>query len=221
MRKAHVRASDHARLNEERWRKEWGMYDPRLGRFLSRDPLPENGLELFHPFPDMTPYLYVRNNPITRLDPSGLLAVRVIIGGPSRFGPLLPVLYPLLCAKIALDGAREGDWIKPTPRDPSGDHQRHCYGCCIFTNCMGKAFPYITLLGGLTWECLPGTFEWGDLIWDLRGTIASIESRSCRDACEANPEPVTPPRPPVPPGAPLPITHPAGWPDWIKTIFGW
>lgn len=32
------------------------MYEPKLGRFLSRDPLPENGTALLYPFPDMTQF---------------------------------------------------------------------------------------------------------------------------------------------------------------------
>lgn len=48
------------------------MYEPKLGRFLSRDPLPENGAELVHPVPDMTRYPYARNNPVNRVDPDGL-----------------------------------------------------------------------------------------------------------------------------------------------------
>jgi len=52
------------------------MYEPTLGRFLSRDPKPENGIELLYPFPDMTKYGYAANNPINRTDPSGLFSQR-------------------------------------------------------------------------------------------------------------------------------------------------
>ena len=41
-------------------------YDSRLGRFLSVDPLAFER-------PALTPYNYVQNNPIMRIDPTGML----------------------------------------------------------------------------------------------------------------------------------------------------
>jgi RHS repeat-associated protein len=60
------------------------MYQPTLGRFLSRDPLSPNAAQILYPFPNMTSvpkpsniaetqgYSYVANNPINSVDPSGL-----------------------------------------------------------------------------------------------------------------------------------------------------
>ncbi len=60
------------------------MYQPKLGQFMSRDPMPENGVTVLSPVPDMRKhnqqqikrrehaYVYSRNNPINRSDPSGL-----------------------------------------------------------------------------------------------------------------------------------------------------
>ena len=61
------------------------MYQPTLGRFLSRDPLPANGPQILHPFPDMkssafqtmgglsaSSYVYARSNPVNLADPLGL-----------------------------------------------------------------------------------------------------------------------------------------------------
>ncbi len=45
---------------------EWRQYDPTIGRFISIDPLAEERDWL-------TPYNFVQNNPIIRVDPSGLL----------------------------------------------------------------------------------------------------------------------------------------------------
>ena len=47
-------------------------YDPRLGRFLSRDPLDI--------LPDVNLYRYVKNNPSNNVDPSGKNLVSIIVG---------------------------------------------------------------------------------------------------------------------------------------------
>jgi len=58
------------------------MYQPKLARFMSRDPLPDSGVTVLSPVPDLRrrstteaytqPYVYVFNNPINLADPSGL-----------------------------------------------------------------------------------------------------------------------------------------------------
>lgn len=64
------------------------MYQPKLGRFMSRDPMPENGVTILSPVPDMRKYyqearqrepeyVYVRNNPINNVDPSGLCTIEL------------------------------------------------------------------------------------------------------------------------------------------------
>jgi len=71
------------------------MYQPKLARFMWRDPLPENGPDIFYPVPDMRqfassqrsfeqPYVYVQNDPVNCADPSGL------DGGPSHPYPKFP-----------------------------------------------------------------------------------------------------------------------------------
>lgn len=57
------------------------MYQPKLARFMSRDPMPANGITVLSPVPDMRkywnpasePYVYVGNNPANFVDPSGLV----------------------------------------------------------------------------------------------------------------------------------------------------
>ena len=55
--------------------QDYGMriYDPRLGRFLSEDPLKKD-------FPFYTPYQFASNNPIVAIDLDGLEAVVVVTG---------------------------------------------------------------------------------------------------------------------------------------------
>lgn len=65
------------------------MYQQELGRFMSRDPLSQDGVTVLHPVPDMRgfqsvgnyehPYAYVRNNPMNAVDPSGLVEVKFVL----------------------------------------------------------------------------------------------------------------------------------------------
>jgi hypothetical protein len=48
------------------------MYMPTLARFMSRDPVREDGVDLLYPPPELDPYRYVHNNPVNLSDPSGL-----------------------------------------------------------------------------------------------------------------------------------------------------
>ncbi|WP_363319682.1 RHS repeat-associated core domain-containing protein, partial [Flavobacterium sp.] len=63
------------KLNGNEWQDELGLnlydmnarqYDPSIGRFTSVDPLAEVQ-------PNKTPYHFVSNNPINRVDPTGML----------------------------------------------------------------------------------------------------------------------------------------------------
>jgi hypothetical protein len=52
------------------------MYQPTLARFLSRDPLPENGTQILYPLPGASQsvsnlYVYAENAPSDLTDPSG------------------------------------------------------------------------------------------------------------------------------------------------------
>lgn len=73
------------------------MYQPKLARFMSRDPLPAHGVDIFYPVPDMRkfvrssaydqPYVYANSSPINFSDPSGLQAVRCFAEHCTTAGP--------------------------------------------------------------------------------------------------------------------------------------
>ncbi len=50
------------------------IYDPRVGRFLSADPIAKS-------YPELTPYQFASNTPIQGIDLDGLEAVAVSGGG--------------------------------------------------------------------------------------------------------------------------------------------
>jgi RHS repeat-associated protein len=64
------------------------MYQPTLGRFLSRDPLGEGGVDVLYDNNEFGDWLtemrntygYVSNNPVRYVDPTGLLSIDVPLG---------------------------------------------------------------------------------------------------------------------------------------------
>jgi RHS repeat-associated protein len=50
------------------------MYDPELGRFMSKDQVSGGGGSAL----DFNPYLYCNNNPISRIDPNGKIAIAIL-----------------------------------------------------------------------------------------------------------------------------------------------
>jgi len=82
------------------------MYEPKLARFKSRDPLPAGGVDVLHPVPDMRgylptndpghPYVYVRNDPTNLVDPSGLRECKCNVTDPPgiQVTQMQPAYYP-------------------------------------------------------------------------------------------------------------------------------
>ena len=59
--------------------QDYGMriYDPRLGKFLSVDPITKD-------FPELTPYQFASNSPIESIDLDGLESLSAIKSGLTR-----------------------------------------------------------------------------------------------------------------------------------------
>jgi RHS repeat-associated protein len=70
---------DEVKGNGNSYTTEFRQYDPRLGRWLSLDPL-------MHMFPSMSPYVAFDNNPIYFIDPLGLAAEGGPEGGEPKIG---------------------------------------------------------------------------------------------------------------------------------------
>ncbi len=111
------------------------MYQPKLGRFMSRDPMPENGITVLSPVPDMRKYykqdeereheyVYAQNNPINRIDSSGLCSVATLnnalalVNQNIQAAASLPFVFPL---------------------HPNNPHQ-HCVWNCRMTRVNGPFF---------------------------------------------------------------------------------
>jgi RHS repeat-associated protein len=75
------------------------MYDPSLGRWINRDPLGETGFEATRHrisparlVPDANLYAFVRNGPISKVDPEGLVT--------WDMGPCQDLAFATVCAQI-------------------------------------------------------------------------------------------------------------------------
>ncbi|OFY54559.1 MAG: hypothetical protein A2W93_09590 [Bacteroidetes bacterium GWF2_43_63] len=92
--------------------QDYGMriYDPRLGRFLSADPLIVQGQE----YPWYSPYQFAGNKPIYALDLDGLEELPYILHVASEGPSLAPFTYAL-------------DWLSDVSLPPFSDNAKVDY----------------------------------------------------------------------------------------------
>jgi RHS repeat-associated protein len=132
------------------YRARW--YDPKEGRFISEDPIGlRGGINL---------YTYVRNNPVNRVDPSGLDDADMPYYLPLVENPPPPDSNPFLLPITTVE-AWSAQW-KYFPKglypDPYNGAYRHCVASCLLAR---RAGPFGNLL---VW------------IWDTIGESSSEEN---------------------------------------------
>jgi RHS repeat-associated protein len=169
-------------------------YDPRLGRWLSRDPIAENG--------GINLYGYVGNNPINAFDPTGEMSK------PPQLVPPVPekyfdigfwkdaILDPGGAISFLEDTRREGHRQFPGEENSS---MRHCVASCKSARRLGagwaRAAGIVNEAQGLILHDIPNFVRrrpWGETPWafqpqDLadneRGFDAAKGSQSCEEEC--------------------------------------
>jgi RHS repeat-associated protein len=114
-------------------------YDPRLGRWLTKDPSGfTEGLNF---------YVYAVNDPISYVDANGRWLVPAIaLGGTLAFAGW--ILEELTDARAGAEFETEQRWPGDfTARPPGGpaDSFRHCVGSCLASNKIGSPLSLLTL----------------------------------------------------------------------------
>lgn len=96
--------------------QDYGMriYDPRLGRFLSADPL----IVKMGKYPELTPYQFASNTPIQAIDMDGLEAYFTSAGKFDRWGSIKGADAPVIIIEKA--GDVNGTTLKNNATDFAG-----------------------------------------------------------------------------------------------------
>ena len=124
------------------WDAETGLYyyraryyDPKIGRFITQDPIGfAGGVNL---------YTYVNNNPVRYADPLGLQAKM----GDFALNPFRCYGSMMTAGNLAGMMLAGGDF--GGPKDPNGDKRAHCLAFCQLRKGCGPFWGGMVLTGGL------------------------------------------------------------------------
>ena len=151
----------------------YSYYAPEQGRWLSRDPIEEQG--------GLNLYGFVNNDPVRLIDPNGeSIWVWAVIAA------AVEASWDTYCANMATtEGAAFGKTFQKTHCD--FDKHSHCYTTCAFNRCKLLVSPFLTALYSTVHETIEHHGSWSEW-WahvnaDMAGIINSYKFESCASSC--------------------------------------
>lgn len=156
------------------YRARW--YDPQQGRFISEDPITFAGGINF--------YTYVGNDPLGKVDPSGLNdAPYYYVADPPPPPPSLDPNLPVFSFFDAGGGA-EARHFPPSPQiDPYYGGFRHCVAACLIKRRYGLLAGLIVKIEDTWREDDVTTESAGDKLAEQIGLKCAEKNLSCENGC--------------------------------------
>ena len=175
------------------WDPETGLYyyraryyDPKAGRFISEDPIGFGGGDNF--------YAYVGNNPVTWVDPFGLMAGAMAVGMPTSFNPHDPgcvsqCVFDRVLIYVGIFGMGASQPVVAKPGGvagggPSGPVTSPASK--VFRKCLPQKLPIrvlgTTTVGGVAARALPYVSA-GLILWDVVGIMRCVDACPIRVVC--------------------------------------
>jgi len=170
------------------------MYEPKLGRFTTRDPLPQAGMVVLGGLSPaaqaalLQQYAYAENNPVNRIDPSGLISC--YCGEAAAQAYAVGPIDALTARRLAMEALALAQ--KEAPGLPGGmaglhngaaDAFRHCYWSCRMAQEIGAK--QAKSVGDVHEACSkgPATEEAMDQANNAYGRSIGVRGNDCRGIC--------------------------------------